>query len=178
MKPFALLLLASALLIAGCATTAHHDYDRAAMEKFSAYQSFEISTAVTDKDDESVLLSPIVDRRIERAIQQNLIAKGFEMRAESPDFRVEFQTITKIRKELSEISTRFTRRHYYWGYRETYFIPEEYEEGTYIIDIIDAATNELVWRGNYKQPLGRQAPKESEVNQIVDNILAGFPTPN
>ena len=51
----------------------------------------------------------------------------------------------------------------------------EYEEGTFLIDIIDAASQQLVWRGAYVKRLGWSAPDEAEVQKMVSSILAAFP---
>ena len=45
-----------------------------------------------------------------------------------------------------------------------------------IVDIIDAQSNELVWRGAYTKRLEWSAPTDEEVRQIVQGILAKFPT--
>ena len=55
---------------------------------------------------------------------------------------------------------------------------EEYERGTLVIDVVDAATNQLVWRGSARSrlPDGRTAEQRNRlVRDAVERILARFP---
>ncbi|HKK18362.1 MAG TPA: DUF4136 domain-containing protein, partial [Opitutales bacterium] len=122
-----------------------------------------------------VVLSPIVDRRIERAIHRELTAKGFEPVSADPDFRVTFNTVTKTRTEINDFGPPPFRRYPYYGYGGRRLHVDEYEEGTFLIDIIDSASKQLVWRGAYVKRLGWSAPDEAEVQKIVSSILVGFP---
>lgn len=52
---------------------------------------------------------------------------------------------------------------------------ETYEEGTIIIDIIDARSQELVWRAAHTERLAREARGDNEIHTIINQILANFP---
>ena len=161
--------------LVGCVTPTTYDYDQAALEEMTTYKTFQLDSREVRSDYQDVVLSPIVDRRIERAIQGELTAKGFERVTEDPDFRVTFNTVTKTRTEISDFGPTLLRRYPYYGYRGRYFEMNEYEEGTFLIDIIDGANQQLVWRGAYVQRLGWSAPNEAEVQEIVSSILGDFP---
>jgi hypothetical protein len=54
----------------------------------------------------------------------------------------------------------------------------EYEEGTFVLDFVDAKSRELVWRGiaqgevqNYSSPVKRN----ERINNVVQNVLSKFP---
>jgi hypothetical protein len=175
MKSFLPILLSGLVFLAGCITPTSYDYDQAARQKMSAYQTFTIESRETRSDYQDVVLSPIVDRRIERAIVRGLEAKGFEKVAGSPDFRVTFNTVTKTRTEINDFGPQPLRRYSYFGYGGRYLDIDEYEEGTFLVDIIDSDSEQLVWRGAYVKRLGWSAPDEAEVQKIISSILAGFP---
>lgn len=175
MQILALPLLAAAIIVSGCATTASYDYDRAATDKIAAYESFSVASPSDEKSGNSVLLSELVDRRIERSIKQQLSARGFEEIADTPDFIVAFHTMTQTRSKLHEFPVEIRRRSAFYRYHSSFLDLDEFEEGTYVIDIVDGASNELVWRGSYRQRLGWEAPDEAEVQEIVTLILSGFP---
>ena len=62
------------------------------------------------------------------------------------------------------------------GYSETRV--SEYTQGTLIIDIVDAASNELVWRGSTEGRVReKKTPEEREkrIRDAVAAILAEFP---
>jgi hypothetical protein len=70
----------------------------------------------------------------------------------------------------------------YYRYSPTYAYAgtyaREYVEGTLVVDVADAATGEVVWRGWASKNLGRE-PEPDEVrvyvNEAVAKILAEFP---
>lgn len=160
--------------LSGCVTPTHFDYEQAALEEMAAYQTFKIDTREARADYQDVVLSPIVDRRIERAIESVLQSKGFQTSAE-PDFRVSFNTVTKTKTEINDFGPPPFRRYPYYGYGGRSLDISEYEEGTFLIDIIDTKNKQLVWRGAYVKRLGWSAPNEAEVQDIVSSILAKFP---
>ncbi|PXA05372.1 hypothetical protein DDZ13_00460 [Coraliomargarita sinensis] len=170
--PAFLLVLA---VLPGCISPTSYDYEQAALEEMSNYKTFTIDSRETRSNYQDVVLSPIVDRRIERAIQRELTAKGFESVSANPDFRVTFNTVTKTRTEINDFGPPPFRRHPYYGYSGRHLDIDEYEEGTFLINIVDRASKQLVWRGAYVKRLGWSAPDEAEVQKIVSSILAGFP---
>jgi len=167
-------LIVTALLV-GCITPTSYDYEQAAVEEMSAYETFTVDSRETRSDYQDVVLSPIVDRRIERSIQRELTAKGFEAVPANPDFRVTFNTVTKTRTEINDFGPPPFRRYPYYGYGGRHLDIDEYEEGTFLISIVDTASQQMVWRGAYVKRLGWSAPNEAEVQKIVGSILAGFP---
>ncbi|HUN27150.1 MAG TPA: DUF4136 domain-containing protein [Steroidobacteraceae bacterium] len=66
-----------------------------------------------------------------------------------------------------------------WGYGPGWGDIETYSEGTLTIDVIDAATRNIIWSGSAVSPVSRAAlehPQES-VNQTVAAEFARFPRP-
>ena len=175
MKFFLPLALFTLALLGGCVTPASVDYDREAVPQIASYDTFAIDGRETRSEYQEVALSPIVDRRFERAIREALIAKGFTRSASQPDFRVTFNTVTKTRTELNDYGPSPFRRYPYYGYGGRYLDLDEYEEGTFIVDVIDAQSKQLVWRGAYVKRLGWSAPDDAQVQEIVATILTEFP---
>ena len=178
MKPILLLLLLASLVTTGCVSPTTVDYDRSASAKLANYKCFIIDSRETRSNYQDIVLSPIVDRRIEHAISRTLQAKGMDQNCAQADFRVTFNTITKTKTEINDLGVGPTpfRRYPYHGYgRYSNIDIDQYEEGTFIVDIIDQASKELVWRGTYTQRLGWSAPNDEEVQEIVSEILVNFP---
>jgi hypothetical protein len=103
------------------------------------------------------------------------VAKGFESNSANPDFRVTFNTVTKTRTELNDFGPPPFSRYPDYGYSGRYLDINEYEEGTFLVDIIDTESQQLVWRGSYVKRLGWSAPDAAEVQKIISAILAAFP---
>lgn len=168
----------TSLTLVGCVSPKQIDYDRAAAAQIGNYRCFVIDSRETRSNYQEVVLSPIVDRRIERAIGRTLLAKGLSQDCVEPDFRITFNTVTKTKTELTDLGLGPTpfRRHPYFGFAGYSRVDlNQYEEGTFIIDVIDNSSKELVWRGAYTKRLGWSAPTDEEVQTIVSDILETFP---
>lgn len=175
---FAPVLAGTLLFLSGCVSPTTVDYDRAAASKFGSYKCFIVDSRETRSHYQGVVLSPIVDRRIERAISNELQAKGLTQNCGKHDFRVTFNTVTKTVTDVNDLSLGASpfRRYPYMGHRGYSHIDiDQYEQGTFLVDIIDEESKELVWRGAYTKRLGWSAPTEAEVKQIMGEILAQFP---
>jgi len=145
---------------------------------FSKYQTFTVESREARAANQAVSLSPIVDRRIERSITEALQAKGYEPVEAGADLRVIFHTVTHTRTEVNDwrVGASPFRRHPYYGYSSYSFIDiYEYEEGTFIIDLVDTETDQLVWRGASNKRLGWTAPSQEEVDAIVERIFLEYP---
>ena len=172
------LLLLSLLALAGCVSSTAVDYERTAAHKFGDYLCFEIDERPADSGTSDIVLSPIVDRRIERALRAELRSKGFRDDCPAPDFRVRFYTVTQTRTKVSDLGVgaglyRYYPHYSFGGY--TQIDIDQYEQGSFIVDIFDAASGELVWRGTYRERLGWSAPEQAKIVKIVRKILANFP---
>jgi hypothetical protein len=180
MKIFAPLLLLAIAFTSGCVSPTTVDYDRSVAAELGDYQCFTVDSRETRSNYQDVVLSPIVDRRIEAAISQTLTAKGLQQNCAQPDFRVTFNTVTKTKTEVNDLGVGPTpfRRHPYFGSSGYSRIDiDQYEQGTFIVDIIDNQSKQLVWRGTYTKRLGWSAPSDAEVQAIISEILADFPPP-
>lgn len=178
MKSLTPLLLFSAIYFSGCISPTIVDYDRAAAVKFDDYHCFVIDNREARANYQDVVLSPIVDRRIESAISQALAAKGMKQDCVQPDFRVTFNTLTQTKTEVNDLgvgSTPFRRHPYFGSSGYNHFDIDQYEQGTFVVDIIDNESKQLVWRGAYTKRLAWSAPNDEEVQKIVSELLANFP---
>ena len=172
------LLLLPLLALVGCVSPVRVDYDRGAAPKFQSYKCFAVDSRELGTHDQGIALSPIVDRRIERELNAVLKMRGFSDECATPDFRVAFNTAQKTITELNDLGIgaapyRRSAYHGYGGYSNIQI--DQYQEGTFIIDIIDMQSQELVWRGAYVKRLGWHAPTDAEIRAIIIETLAQFP---
>lgn len=114
----------------------------------------------------------LVDRRVRRAIEDELAAKGFS-RQPRPDLLVMFHT--GAREKIDVTTWGYTSRRP-WTHR--YVDVQHTTQGTIIIDFIDPQSKELIWRGRGDRPIaGSRSPQEidEEIRHTVSEILAKFP---
>lgn len=182
MKTHYLLGLISATLffLSGCESPKTVDYDSAMLGKMRAYKSYQIESREERSSYQHVSLTEIVDRRIVSALDKQLKVRGYRNVSAEPDFLVTFFTKTEQKTKVNDLGMaggygyrRYPYRSYYGG-ASRYSI-DQYQEGTLIVDIIDYETKQMVWRGAASRRLGRQAPQQAEIHDIVVDILAEFP---
>jgi hypothetical protein len=156
------------------------DYD------FSRLRTFAFKTDRASNDPLST--NTIEAGRIQKALAAQLQANGFSQSQEKPDFIVAFYSRTREKTRVQ--STGFDPgfgfgRGFGWGYGIPYrarwrwgFGPDiwttTYIEGCVMADIIDAQTNELVWRGMVKDTVNGIGQTEKQANQAARDLVKRF----
>ena len=122
-------------------------------------------------------LSELVTRRIQRAVQQELEAKGYVMSPEQPDFLVDFYGWIEDKIETENFGYEDVRKKPQWIDREP--STTQYREGTLILDCFDAASDEIFWRGSINKVIDNPSPtpeqSEKAIGDAVAQILERFP---
>lgn len=169
MVPIALLLV----MVTSCVSVrVASDYDKDA--DFNSYKTFAFYKTGIDKAD----ISDLDKRRILRAIEAELLAKGFT-KSENPDLLVSI--FTKSREKVNVYNNGFGPYGYGWGWSPWYWNNYSHvttsTEGTLYIDLIDAKKKELVWQGVGKGYIstGSVEKKEARIKEFVKSIIAKYP---
>lgn len=148
---------------------------------FSQYRTFHILEAPIKLDqqplsawsNEPMLNNMITYQAGRDFLKQALEARGFVEDTKNPDFKVAFYASAREKLNISNFG-------YGYGYGYGNYYITEYTEGTVLVDVVDPAKNQLVWRGSgvatvsdnprkYLRELGRIVPK------IVDRIPVAYP---
>ena len=171
MKAIKLLPLALLFLLASCSSVrVTSDYDTST--DFSKYKTFAFYKKGIDKVD----ISDLDKRRILKAVESELLTKGFT-KSENPDLLVNI--FTKSRQKIDIYNNNM-----YYGWRPWYYGPNfgmhisNHTEGTLFIDLIDANKKELAWQGIGSGALnttGNVAKKEERIKEFVAEIMAKYP---
>ena len=171
-------------LLAGCAGMAveiDHDKDY-------AFQSLDAFTWMPDTDKKKGdprVSNDLADARVRKAVQAELETKGYrkvETVAEA-SFLVGYYSLLQDKMSAKTINDYYAYQGIwskgYWsnpGLPQTYVY--EYEQGTLLLDIVDAKSERLVWRGSAQAELDRNPSSEKReklLRQAVSEILKGFP---
>lgn len=114
------------------------------------------------------------------AIRSDLTAHSLrEASNGNPDFYVAFYVGLRDRYDLNAVDYGlpvFHRgfRREWWGWPRGYDVwSVPYTESTLIVDLIDAHTNQLVWRGYDTDTLNTKDPDKT-LTKAVDNVVARF----
>ena len=132
--------------------------------------------------------NPLLDMRIKEAIASELVKEGITPAFSKPGLLVAYDIAVDPKLAPAaigdDVGPGFAYGYSYWyGYRYHYNfsdIPDyksidKYSPGTLVIDLIDASTNELVWRGASTANLNPTQIEETRINVIVANIMAQYP---
>lgn len=167
-------LILLALLINACSPIANlktaTEYDKSV--DFKTYNSYKFAKEITYSDTFDNY-SHENKRNIENAIHKQLKNKDLEEQ-ELASLEVNFFVIDT--HESESITKSSYRNQHYGGMRhlDTYIV--EYEQGTLIIDLIDAKSKKLVWRGAATGVItGKQDDMERTIDYAVKKIFSEFP---
>ncbi|HXC18134.1 MAG TPA: DUF4136 domain-containing protein [Holophagaceae bacterium] len=168
------------LLLTGCASSVRYDYD--VSQDFSRYKTFDLY-APGKRGKNKGGDDPLMDTRIRMAVAAELQGKGFSREeVADPDFLVACYPVFHTRHYRTTTRVGFGGGGWYrpWGYRvgTSFSQTHAYREGSLIIEIVDARTNQLVWQGADEGVLtGLDDPEKANdaVASAVKDTLAKFP---
>lgn len=178
----ALLIIAALSLVACGGIPVSTDYD-------TARQFSQLSTYAWMTPKEKLIIDPLVDndltnKRVERAVESQLAARGFQkaIGGQSADFLVTYHVSAETKQTVSNFHGHYGyypcwRGCYSYGGLHSDVYTREYKEGTFMIDVIDPASSELIWRGISGRRLSSKTPQERDafIRETVAAILAEFP---
>ena len=157
----------------GCSSiSVSSDYDPNA--DFSQYKTY----AWGDKLDPNDALekNQLIEQRVFNAIDTSMIAKGFKKTKTDPQILVYPHAGTQERASVNSWGYGYGG---WWGGAGMGGLDvTQYDEGTLIIDFIDMAKNELIWRGTGSGVMSDSPSMEERtqnINNAVGKILAQFP---
>jgi len=176
MKTTKLLPLLLLFIVASCSSVSvNSDYDKNV--DFSSYKTFAFFKAGIDK----VEISDLDKRRILRAIDVEMLAKGFT-KSEAPDLLVNIFTKSREQVNVNQFNAGWG---YGWGFGWNPWGFGSFRgqttvststEGTLFIDLIDTKRKERVWQGEGQGELTRNVDKKDEnIKTFVTKILNQYP---
>ena len=153
------------------------DYDKEA--DFKSYKTFAFFKSGIDKAE----ISDLDKRRILRAIESELLAKGFT-KSENPDILVSIFTKSQQRVDIynnaygwGNYGPRWGGYGPGWGYGfNNQPNVSVKSEGTLFIDLIDMEKKELIWQGMGTGFISQNMDKkEEQIKEFVAKILEKYP---
>ena len=182
-----LALVTCLLFVCGCShLRVETDYDTDL--DFSRLRTFTwLEPPVTSEPSESPveeLIDPfeknsLLDKRVRQAVERELLARGYQRAPDGrSEFELQYHVILKDRTKLRSYSSAHYGYHSYpYGYGGTLggVSSYNYKEGTLIIDVIDAGTHRLAWRGWAVGVASKGYYTDEKVGEAVKAVLERFP---
>jgi hypothetical protein len=172
-----LLVLCLMGFISGCSSVYDVQYDYDQKADFSGLKTYDWLPVPDKADIESLDIT-----RVKAAVNAELRAKGLVMTSDNPDLLIAEHLGKKDKINVRDWGYGYAPYGGYWGghWGARGVSVYEYEEGSLILDFVDAESKKMIWRGVAKAEVDDQAtPDEREklIKEAVQKILKNFPPP-
>jgi len=121
----------------------------------------------------------LLDKRVRRAVERELLTRGYRRIDDAtPDFALQYHVIlkdrTKIRSYPSGYYGYYPYPYGYGGYVGG-ISSYDYQEGTLILDVIDARTQQIAWRGWAVGANRKGYYTDAKIDEAVKRLIERFP---
>jgi hypothetical protein len=163
--------LAALVTVLGCsgikvATDHNQEYD------FSALKSFAWMASGSEELLDPLVDTAILDRRVKRAVEAEMLIKGYTKSEDNPDFYISYHFGTEGQVDVSACGYHYPESPRCWGREvETY----SYTKGTLVLDFVEPADLELVWRGYATGAIHDIDRMDETIGEAVRKVLRRFP---
>jgi hypothetical protein len=166
-KGVSVLMLLSALSVTLLASDVHTDYNPATnFAKYHTYSWLKLQ-----------MPNSIWDQRAKMAIDQALARQGWREVETGGDAAVVANGTTTTQTKLETFYSGMDGWGWYgWGPATAYTVPTQYREGTLVVDLFDAGTKQLIWRGTATDTLSDKPEKNAEkLRKAIEKMFKKFP---
>ncbi len=163
-----LVTLAAAASLACSTMTTAVDYDHTV--DWSKYRTFQLATGTPAP-------TTFVQKRIDNAITSTLTSKGWQAAASNPNILVYSHVVLS---EQTQLNTMNMGGYGYrgwggWGGGMTTTTVQKIPIGTLVIDLVDPATKEMVWRGTASDQVSGKGEDSGKVDEAMQKLFKDFP---
>jgi hypothetical protein len=176
-------VIAFLLGLPGCSgVRVSQDYSETA--DYSGIKTYAWQFDTQEKSGDLRLDNPLRDRRIRSAVDQVLSEKGYRRAGDAvPDVYIAYHEELYSRLERDTGGGGFVFGFGGFGHPgglgfSAGNVVSDYDESLLVIDIIDAASGKLIWRGNGTRPFLQHADPQKltrRIHETVQKILSQFP---
>ena len=156
-----------AVAVASVAQRVKTDYDRDA--NFGKYKTFSFEKIQTK--------NPLLVDRIKAAVSSTLTAKGMSQVDSGGDISIVAVEMTNTQQRLDTFYNGFGGG-WRWGGRfgDATTTTETYQVGTLVVDMFDAKTKELLWRGSASNTLSNKSKNNiKSLDKGVQKMFKKYP---
>jgi len=175
-----LAVLCLAAGFSGCShqTAVNADYDTSA--DFTVYKTYAWIDEVLppDKIPEDIgAPNDITDRRIRASLTEEMAAKGFTATTDNPDLIVYYLVGVEDKVDVTDWGYSYASTGRYGGWDSRNVDTYNYQEGSLIVDFVDARSRVLVWRGTAGKVLETMTAEEADqsIKDIVKQVMTLYP---
>jgi hypothetical protein len=157
--------------IAACAPLSVSSYIHPAAD-FSRYQTYDWGARdALPTGDPRLDNNPFFDSQVRASVERELAGKGYRRVPERPDLILHYHASVQQKVDVYRVDAEA-------GYGSE-SAALQYEEGTLVIDVADATSRQIIWRGwgqsDVEGVINDQSRMEKRVAEVVQKILARLP---
>jgi hypothetical protein len=161
-------LAACAVTFVGCATTMTVSSHVERGLDFSRYRSFAWGPAdALPTGDPRLDQNPFFKDHVQGAVEKQLARRGLPVTMGNADLLVHYHANIRSRLDPNQAD----RAYGYCPSGDCLLTPTEYEAGTLVVDIVDARTNRLVWRGWAQMGVENLLHDPDRMAQTIDRAV-------
>ncbi len=166
---FICLLVIASLTTVALAAKVSTDYDHSA--NFGSYKTYSWTKVET--------ANSIWDARVKDAVDKELAAKGWTEVPSGGDVSLAAVETTRTQQQLNTYYDGFGGRRF-GGFGNATTIVEHYKVGTLVVDMFDAGSKNLIWRGSASDTLSGNPEKNTKnLDKGVQKMFSHFsPSPS
>jgi hypothetical protein len=117
---------------------------------------------------------PFIQDRILVAVTEQLVAKGMTQSAVAPNLVVATHVVTHEQKKI--VAPGFGFGPWGWGWGGPGAMIDTYLQGTLIVDLYDAKTKKMVWRGVATDTVSDKRSQSTErIDKAVGKMFEEYP---
>lgn len=182
-------LMVSSLLALIYACSPRVAVDKSSQADFNKYKTFAWMDSDIKAGQNPIYYNQIASESVENTMNGVLSEKGLQQVNSKPDLLVgyHFFVENKTRTVSSPMSPFYGpylgwgRWGYagwgpgWWGWAGPQYREEQYKAGTLVVDMVDARTRKLVWRGSIENALADPSRITAQLSREAERIVEKFP---
>lgn len=114
----------------------------------------------------------LFEKHFQKIMGEKLAEKGITLDETNPDFLIAYYGNVQRKIDVQNWGYRYPG---WYGGLEVY----QYDEGTMVVDFVDAKTKDLIYRGTVKAEVNRGSmdaeKRQKRITEAVEKILKNFP---
>lgn len=175
-----LVLLAGVVAVVSCGSGIRVRTTIAPTASFTGLTRFRVLAPPTRRDgrrspDDPMLVSSISNRILHADLEQAFRSRGYTLDPRNPDFNVAYYASAREKLDVTMWNYGYSPRWGGWGRRPAY-MARPFTEGTLIVDVVDAKTSELLWRGRATAEVSDDPIEfQKDLRAVAQEIVKKFP---
>lgn len=167
MKNFIFLL--SIFLLSGCASIST-TYNYEPEGEFDRYQTFYCLECTDDLNKNAPQYDNQENRElIRRAIEQELIGRGYILEKEDPDLLVDFHIVIEQKSDV--VGEAYPMA---WQTHDFAYYPIYYDYGTLVVHLVDRNKDQLVWQGTASKILENPKNAQKTIGRALEKLFGQY----